>query len=783
MNTLFSRFMAWLYRRTAPHVLTWLLMAGIAGLTSHSLQAANWVPDSSPLVNAVWYGLLLGGLLATSNFRGWAAAAYHAGTAILLLGLWIGKVLPPLSQIAQLPFPLTLNLANIHLLNYLDRLASWISTLSVGNNVQDNGLFLLLIGLLTWTTSAWLAWAVIRRQRALDGLLPAGLLLGINAYLSDQTIDGLWFFLACAILLAARTAIIEMYRSWERRQVDYSNELGVDWSVAALGLGLVILFAARLSPIFGTPQGWQTLGDYFREAQKQLEDTTTRLFGDVAPPPTHFEASQPTPISSAVLAETPEMGLIGAPPPQSNAVVMWVQTNDPPPPRPLLDPGMPIENLEAGPIHYWRSAVFGNYTGTGWEGLEIHSVPSALSETAPGEQLPSPIGIEGKGEGLVPGRYLLSQQVQIEARHGTVLYAASIPVQASAGAALQYAGPDETPLVVGSVSSYSVQSWVTEVTDVMLRAASGAYPPEIAGTYLQLPTSLPQRVRDLARRIVADAATPFDKAVRIQDYLRLSYPYKLNVPLPPGGQDVVDYFLFDSPGGFCSYYATAMAVMLRSQGVAARVVSGYATGSFDFTRRAYRVTPSNAHAWVEVYFPGFGWVEFEPTAGLARIDYETPGGSANTINEPLPPRPIPPAPVWQGIVLAVAAVAGPILLLGLAFWLRARRRRQGPGLSPTHLAEQQYLQLRRLLRWAGLEAAPSTTPAEYLRENTPVLERRGALQEVLAQATWLYQQAVYSPHPPSFEEVNLAQRQVRRSWSDFGRLFARRIWQRLRGEG
>ncbi len=592
MNDLLSRFIAWLYRRTAPHALTWLLMAAIAGLTSHSLAAANWVPDSGPLVNAAWSGLVLGGLLAASRFRGWAAVSYHLGTAGLLLGLWIGKVLPPLSQITGLPFLSTLDLVNIRLLNTLDRMASWFSILSAGSNVQDNGLFLLLIGLLTWTASAWLAWAIIRRQRALDGLLPAGLLLGVNTYLSDQTVDGLWLFLACAVLLAARTASIQIHRSWDRRQVDYPEDLGLNWSAAALGLGLVIVLTARLAPVFGTPEGWKTLGDYFREAQKQLEDTTTHLFGDVAPPPSHNGDFQITGEPPAPSADTPEMGLIGAPPPQSRALVMWVQTSDPPPPEP--EPGRPGEDYPLRPIHYWRSAVFGTYTGTGWDDA------APLAAAATGEQPPPATGIAGNGAGLVPGRYLLSQQVQIVARHGEALFAASIPVetsadtsqgqqsaaprqgQRSAATTLQYAGPDETPLVYGSASSYSVQSWVTQLTDVMLRAASGAYPPEIASAYLQLPASLPQRVRDLARRIAAGAATPYDKAVRIQDYLRQSYPYDLKTPPPPGGRDAVDYFLFDAPGGFCTYYASAMAVMLRSQGVAARVATGYATGSYEY---------------------------------------------------------------------------------------------------------------------------------------------------------------------------------------------------------
>ena len=90
--------------------------------------------------------------------------------------------------------------------------------------------------------------------------------------------------------------------------------------------------------------------------------------------------------------------------------------------------------------------------------------------------------------------------------------------------------------------------------------------------------------------------------------------------------------------------------------------------------------------------------------------------------------------------------------------------------------------MRQLLRWAGLDAVPSTTPNEYLRNYIPILAGYGSLQAVLVQATHLYQQAVYSPHPPSREEINLAQHEARHSWADFGRLFAWRLWQRMRGK-
>src|SRR5690606_25400450 len=147
----------------------------------------------------------------------------------------------------------------------------------------------------------------------------------------------------------------------------------------------------------------------------------------------------------------------------------------------------------------------------------------------------------------------------------------------------------------------------------------------------------------------------------VQDYLRQNFPYDLSVKPAPANKDVVDYFLFDSQRGFCSHYASAMVVLLRSQGVPARIVTGYAMGEYDFARGAYRVPVSASHAWVEVYFSGYGWVEFEPTAYRSPIVYPEavriePGtGQLLPLNKESSP-PIQPA-------LVALTVGGALLLL------------------------------------------------------------------------------------------------------------------------
>lgn len=171
----------------------------------------------------------------------------------------------------------------------------------------------------------------------------------------------------------------------------------------------------------------------------------------------------------------------------------------------------------------------------------------------------------------------------------------------------------------GVPQSYQVTVAGSTATAGQLASAGTAYPAWVR-PYAQplstryLPRSVLNRIHGLALQATAVAQSdPYDEATAIQNYLRANYGYTLTPKSVPAGEDPLQAFLNHQTGGYCVYFATAMADMLRSLGVPVVLVNGYGPGTFDAATQRYVVKASDAHTWPEVYFPGYGWISFEPT--------------------------------------------------------------------------------------------------------------------------------------------------------------------------
>ncbi len=273
---------------------------------------------------------------------------------------------------------------------------------------------------------------------------------------------------------------------------------------------------------------------------------------------------------------------------------------------------------------HWRGIALTTFDGHRWYNQEHE--PFALSE-GPDGWLSIDHQVKQTQTGQRNYSSPLRYTVLLEPMASDALFVAAEPQRIrgqfvtdtnAGGAALRrtYLVEDQT----GSISNpfhnfsnvqYEAVSAVPEIPANLLQSAGTNYPDDLRPLYLQLPKVDP-RVPALARQIVGRAASPYDQARAIETYLRSHYAYTLELSATPPA-DPLASFLFQRRAGHCEYFATAMTVMLRSLGVPARYINGFLPGEYNSVGGDYIIRASDAHSWVEVFFPGYGWLTFDPT--------------------------------------------------------------------------------------------------------------------------------------------------------------------------
>lgn len=300
----------------------------------------------------------------------------------------------------------------------------------------------------------------------------------------------------------------------------------------------------------------------------------------------------------------------------------------------------------------------------------------------------------------------------------------------------------EKPLEKNSV--YSVVSKIPVVNYQDLKKVTRNSRREQFEKYLQLPETLPDRVRSLALKITDGYRNNYDKAMAIQNYLRENYPYTLDTSSVPEGRDFVDYFLFDERKGYCSYYASAMAVMCRSAGIPSRYVEGVVLNLKDRDGSGiYNVMSSSAHAWVELYFEGYGWVSFEPTSSYEFTGYTSQDNQAVQPREEQRPSitPAPPKPENQenpkvsdiknnptvkvsipwGILAAAAVLLGVFSRMMLKICSDRNRIENADRLDGKEAAMEYMRIFERKLKLAGIVRDMGETSSEFGHRITDLL--------------------------------------------------------------
>lgn len=282
--------------------------------------------------------------------------------------------------------------------------------------------------------------------------------------------------------------------------------------------------------------------------------------------------------------------------------------------------------------HYWRIETKDTYTSKGWilsEGNFGKNVYEANAPIMTSLQVGSPenerqiqLDIATSMPFLIQTYGLLS----VSAQDSTLF----IQDEQTEKMTIEQQNDTSTSLL-GYTLSYSEPVYSMEQLQLSFPATLETLDSSF-DRFMQLPAQLPQRVRDLALSITQDKTTVYDQIKAVEGYFRTNgFRYdKKQAAIPAENQDYVDQFLFDTKVGYCDNFSTSMVVLLRSIGIPARWVKGFAPGTagpMSDGLREYRITNDNAHSWVEAYIPGTGWMEFEPTIGFSgnvNIDYDIP---------------------------------------------------------------------------------------------------------------------------------------------------------------
>jgi protein-glutamine gamma-glutamyltransferase len=395
----------------------------------------------------------------------------------------------------------------------------------------------------------------------------------------------------------------------------------------------------------------------------------------------------------------------------------------------------------------YRGVVFDAYNGKGWE---ISADEEDMEELTSGSVRFDMDFAQRTEPSEGPARQV-SQVFNVERDASNVVFGAYRPQTVffpTSSIKVDRYNSVRAPYEIPSGSTYSVISEVPNTSPDELRSAGNAYPEGLVEAYTGLPPDGLDRTRALAEELTAGTTNTYDAVMRMNEYLKTNYKYDLSIPPQEGRMDAVEYFLFEERRGYCEQFSSSLAVMLRSQGIPARVATGYVSGEYNPFTGLYEVKASDAHAWVEVYFPGYGWSTFDPTPSFDSTPwqyYEQSNQQGGAVFEFLARRAgdtLSPALSAVGTLMRGVAAFDPISILitgalvvatGLASvygrrYLKRRRRKPDVQRSVRVSDARLYSRYRTLvttLEEAGVERGEHETPEEYARRAAVATDEPG----------------------------------------------------------
>lgn len=781
-----------------------MITVALMVVTALALDAAAWTEGLKVLASVSVLAVLFGFLLARSH--------YSELLALIMSSFYSVASVIVLNAIALVDEGGIVERTD----SLLAQLKAWaVDAMSSEQPPNDDLAFVVFLSILFWYLGHNAAWHIFRVDRVWRVILPTGLVLITNQfyYQGDNSLDiYLIIFVFLSLLLLIRSHIDSREYDWFVHRISFPNYVRRAFYQAGGVLALVLVLVAWAAPTGADDKSLDRMKDLLSgDTFYDLADLWNRLFSSLEAEgiaTTDYYGGEELQLSGAIqLGEQP---------------VMYVEA-------PL------------GPRYYWRSTAYDSYDFSAWRWKHIRTVRAYTDNS----------GLNLNIGPTTPGaRDNVDQTFTMLLRSSRLVYTAPQPVKLGLPVEVELDCVEDFGRTCVSENrqsdvaiirardtlragdEYTVTSSISIASAGALRSAGLNYPEWITRLYLQGATSISPRVRDLAAQITAasGAVTPYDQAKAIERWLRTNIIYNESIPAPPAGSDPMEWFLFDSRQGYCNYYATAMILMLRSIGVPARMAAGFAQGTWDAERGAFLVREQDAHTWVEVFFPGYGWVEFEPTADEAPIEREgdqppqsgqptmtpwptatprptatptlppptqegganaTPTSPAQSSMDPLVPTPTPtPTPmptatpplpidethvngpegrsVFQTALLTLGILA--LVVLAVVFVvLFAIWYVEYRGLGGLNIIERAYARMAIYGSWLGLRFTDSSTPDErrrYLISEIPEGE------PPINAITDGYVQNRYAPADPEHE---LAYSHVaQEAWRDARWVFIRR---------
>lgn len=571
------------YQKNGFNILSSFALLLMVFLSAYSLESTHWTEDLNLVTSLACIGVILGITMGVSSFQRKQIVFLSIFYSLVILFLFL-IVMPSGSNTWSESLPII-----------RERISTALQALQQGSPVPDNILFILAMGILYWGIALWAGITLVRKNNPWIPLsLLAGSLVTTQFFqplvYRSALLSGVFFFLF--LFLLGHLNYLSAHRQWVERKAYEDQESSMVFLRTTSIISTLLIILAWGIPFLVNVA---TPGTKQHKAFIQTIEDRGDFFSDF------FSSFKTQPVQKeTVFGDTFQLG---AAQPLGEDI--------------LFTAIAPTSNFIDG-NYYWKARSYSNYEGGTWnsidtDGQTIEENTAVTPEQSAENEIGTFVVVANSELNYyyLPGNTIsINQPARI-----TEVFKDTEDYDVIAWKPL---------LPLEENDSYQSESYFIPLTYETLQAAGNHYPVRVKRVYLQLPEGFSERVQILAEAITEGLDSNFEKVLAITDYLRSQMKYSVEIDDIPQNLDPVFWFLFENKSGYCNYYASAEVLLLRSIGIPARLVVGYAQGIEVENNKVFEVRSKDSHAWPEVYFPEIGWVIFEPTSTqpAVRFPYE-----------------------------------------------------------------------------------------------------------------------------------------------------------------